>query len=168
MGGALTDRVLKLTEHPVRFWIVVGTVLAILFIGFGVAIAALVVGSGADDRAITQVRREAAATAQRDAAISAARDLRTCRRANRNRPQIAINTLAVVDGVLQRFGVPLEGRKVAAAAAVARLRPEQEPDRSIGPTDCNGDGIVTHADYPPGQGPRPILGADGLPSIRRP
>ena len=167
VADRISDRVLRIVDNPRRFVVGLVAVIALLAAGFVISGRALVVASGADDRALAEVRRQAAADTDRAARIGAARDLGTCRLGNRNRPQPAINLLVVVDSVLERFGLPPEARKAAAASAVARLAPERGINGSVGPRDCNGDGYISALDYPPGQGPRPLLGPDGLPTIRR-
>lgn len=159
-----------LVEHAIRvvdnrrvFAVVVVTSVAIVCAGFAVAVAAIVIGSGADDRALAQVRRDAAADADRARREAAAADLRTCRIGNVTRPQIAVNTLVIVDGVLRGLNAPIEVRRAAARGAIVALDEQLARDGSAGPRDCNHDDEITRADYPPKVGPQPILGDNGLP-----
>lgn len=105
---------------------------------------------------------------RRDIDATQAAALVSCRLGNVARPQIAANTLVVVDGVLKGLEAGLPLRRAAARAAVQALRPELAENGSAGPRDCTGDGRISDDDYPPGRPPRPLLGPDGLPRGARP
>lgn len=121
---------------------------------------AIVVGLVIGTIALVQNFKDNQATAQ------AQRD--SCQQRNRNALQNAANTLVIVDGVLQRFDLPLDGRRAAASASVAALGKETQTGGSIGPRDCNGDDVIDADDYPVGgYPPLPLIDPDtGLP--RRP
>ena len=102
---------------------------------------------------------------RRDISDTQIEQLTTCQLGNRNRPQIAINTLIATDGILRAFGASVEDRQRAAAGAVEALRPELAEGRSIGPRDCNDDGRININDYYEGRQPPDLLGPDGLPNL---
>lgn len=125
---------------------VVFAALGVLILGFGTAIFATIQASGADDRALERVKREAVAEAFKA-------DLNTCRTGNRTRPQIAINSLIINDGVLRGFGATVAQRRVGARLAVESLGQEIGENGSAGPRDCDKSGTIGPGDYQPGVAP---------------
>jgi len=119
--------------------------------------AAIILGLVIGGVALVQNFRDNQATAQAQ--------LDSCQMRNRNAMQNTRNVLVIVDGVLQRFDLPLDGRRAAAAASVAALGRETDTGGSVGPRDCNDDGVIDAGDYPPGgYPPTPLINpASGLP-----
>lgn len=103
--------------------------------------------------------------------------LTTCQTGNRTRPQLAINQMVGIDGILTlNPKITIDVRRQVAAAYIHALEPELAPGRSIGFRDCNDDGRIDRADFladeaPPDgwqKGVPELLGPDAIPHVEAP
>ena len=156
----------RLIDHPRRFWTVVFLTLASIVISVAISVWAITTAKGAPDEAARRLARDTASSV-----------LITCQTGNRTRPQLAINQMVGIDGILTlNPKITLDVRRQVAAAYIHALEPELAPGRSIGFRDCNDNGRIDRGDFladeaPPAgweKGVPDLLGPDSIPHVESP
>lgn len=143
-----------------------------------IAITAAVIGLAIAAYAWWGVR-DAQADNRRDLLATAQADLRSCQSENRTRPQIQVNVMVGIDGVLRlNPNITIGDRRRVASAYIDALKPELAPGRSIGFRNCDPreDDTIDRLDFLPGETPPDgwesgvpeLIGTDGLPHVPEP
>lgn len=131
--------------------------------GIALAVWALTIAQGAQGDNRRDIRDTTAAV------------LLSCQTTNRTRPQIQVNAMVGIDGILKlNPALGIDVRRRVAAAQVQALEAELQPGRSIGFRDCNANARIDRRDFLPDETPPDgwrsgvpeLLGADGLPHVK--